>query len=97
MMVDEGNPNNLPNGGNEEANGGATVQEAIGGGGFESGAMLNGGDVAVARDMVVGFGGVLVPDFQAGGGPVAANGVEYFRTLNGGRPAPNAPNSVWAE
>ena len=59
--------------------------------------MLNGGDAAVAPGMVVGLGGVLVPDFQAGGGPVAANGVEYFRTLNGGRPAPNAPNSVWAE
>ena len=73
------------------------MQEAIGGGGVEGGAMLNGGDAAVAPGMVVGLGGVLVPDFQAGGGPVAANGVEYFRTLNGGRPAPNAPNSVWAE
>ena len=88
MMVDEGNPNNLPNGGNEEANGGAHMQEAIGGGGVEGGAVLNGGDGALARDVVVGFGGVMVPDFQAGGGPVAANG---------GRPAANAPNSVWAD
>ena len=56
------------------------MQEAIGGGGVEGGAMLNGGDAAVAPGMVVGLGGVLVPDFQAGG-----------------RPAPNAPNSVWAE